>query len=368
MLWPILSNGASENYGFDATNVWALGYSNGANIAASLFFLRPKTLIGAVLLRAMTPLQDDLPDLSGKQILLLAGEFDSLVTTEDIQNLEHRFKAAGADVRLNLADADHRPTNADIETAQNWLRGARVKKSHTAQFLRLSTHNPQPATHHSQPAKMFFDFSQLQTRDAYKLLAGSVVPRPIALVTSRNDDGLVNAAPYSFFNAIGSDPALVVLGIGDRAPGVGKDSARNIRARGEFVVNLVAKNMAAQMNICAVDFPPDVSEIEVAGLELADSKLIEIPRLAASPVSLECREHTTLNIGRNRIILGEVLGIWIEDKFVDAAKYYVDSVGLELIGRMGGAGGYTETGQPFEIARFSYDEWRERENNHEHHD
>ena len=206
---------------------------------------------------------------------------------------------------------------------------------------------------------MFFDFSQLKTRDAYKLLASSVVPRPIALVTSLGQNGVVNAAPFSFFNVVGSEPALVVLSIAERKAGVPKDSARNIRARGEFVVNLVSRPMAEAMNVTAVDFPSDVSEIEAAGLELVASQLIETPRLAASPVSLECREYTTLNIGRNRIILGEVLGIWIEDEFVNPEKYYVDSVGLNLIGRMGGAGGYTETQQPFEIARLSHDQWLE---------
>lgn len=112
---------ASGEYEFDAREVWALGYSNGANVAASLFFLRPQTLAGAVLLRAMTPLQDDLPDLGGKQILLLAGAYDSIVPTEDVQNLGHHFRAAGADATLNMADADHRPTRADIEVARNWL-------------------------------------------------------------------------------------------------------------------------------------------------------------------------------------------------------------------------------------------------------
>ena len=209
---------------------------------------------------------------------------------------------------------------------------------------------------------MFFNFSQLQARDAYKLLAGTVVPRPIALVTSLGENGVVNAAPYSFFNAIGADPALIILGVGtdNRASSVGKDTARNIRARGEFVVNLVARDMAEAMNICAVDFPPEQSEIEAAQLKLADSQIIGVPRLSDSPVSLECREHTTLNIGRNRLIIGEVLGIWINDAFVQADNFHVDSAGLNLIGRMGGGGGYTETQQPFEIARFSYDEWRAR--------
>ena len=204
---------------------------------------------------------------------------------------------------------------------------------------------------------MFFDFSQLAARDAYKLLAGSVVPRPIALITSRSEQGIVNAAPYSFFNAIGSDPALVVVGISDGD--AGKDTGRNIRARGEFVVNLVARSMAEAMNICAIDFPSDRSEVEAAGLQTSPSNQVDVPRLTASPVNIECREHTTLHIGRNRIVIGAVLGLWIDDKFVDDKKFHVDSAALDLIGRMGGAGGYTETQQPLEIPRISYDRWRE---------
>ncbi len=204
---------------------------------------------------------------------------------------------------------------------------------------------------------MFFDFSQLAARDAYKLLASSVVPRPIALITSLNEQGVVNAAPYSFFNAIGSDPALVVVGISDGD--AGKDTGRNIAAGGEFVVNLVARAMAEAMNICAIDFPANQSEVEAAQLETSPSTHIRVPRLVASPISLECREHTTLLIGNNRVVVAEVLGMWIEDDFVNAEKLHVDTVGLNLIGRMGGAGGYTETQRPFEIPRISYEQWRE---------
>ena len=207
---------------------------------------------------------------------------------------------------------------------------------------------------------MFFDFSQIAARDAYKLLASSVVPRPIALITSLGEQGVVNAAPYSFFNAIGSDPALIVVGIGDSG---GKDTGRNIDAQSEFVVNLVCRSMAEAMNICAVDFPADQSEVEAAHLETAACEIVRVPRLLASPVSLECREHTTLNIGRNCIVVGEVLGLWIQNQWVDQEKFYIDSVGLDLIGRMGGAGGYTETRQPFEIPRISFEQWNNE--NHE---
>ena len=204
---------------------------------------------------------------------------------------------------------------------------------------------------------MFFDFSQLAARDAYKLLASSVVPRPIALITSLNEQGTINAAPFSFFNAIGSDPALVVVGIseGERD----KDTGRNIRARGEFVVNLVTRSLADKMNVCAIDFPPGQSEVEMADLPISPSRRVAVARLTDSPVNLECREHTTLQIGRNRLIIGEVLGLWIEDRFVDDKKFHVDTAALHLIGRMGGGGGYTETQQPFEIPRISYDQWRE---------
>ena len=114
---------ASGEYSFDAANVWALGYSDGASIAAGLFFLRPATLGGAVLLRAMTPLQQDLPDLSGKQILLLAGDTDDLVPTQEIQDLSHHFRAAGADVTLEWSDADHSLSAHDVEAARSWLVG-----------------------------------------------------------------------------------------------------------------------------------------------------------------------------------------------------------------------------------------------------
>ena len=113
---------ASGEYDFDAAQIWALGYGDGAMLAASLFFVRPETLAGAVLLRAMTPLQSDLPDLSGKQIFLAAGGDDAIIPTKDVQNLEHHFKAAGGDVTLNLAEADHNLTRADIEAARDWLK------------------------------------------------------------------------------------------------------------------------------------------------------------------------------------------------------------------------------------------------------
>src|SRR5688572_32679538 len=140
---------------------------------------------------------------------------------------------------------------------------------------------------------MEFDLRRLNSRDRYKLLASVVVPRAIALVTSVDAQGRVNAAPFSFFNVLGSEPALVVLGIGDRPDGAPKDTARNIRLTHEFVVNLVDEAIAERMNICAVDFPAGTDELRHAGFTCLPSADVQPPRLAESPVNLECREIST---------------------------------------------------------------------------
>ncbi len=205
---------------------------------------------------------------------------------------------------------------------------------------------------------MNFDLTTLAPREAYKLLTGVVVPRPIALVTSRSENGMLNAAPFSFFNLVGSNPPLVVLGVGNKSEATPKDTAANIRSAREFVVNMVSQELVEAMNICAVDFPAEISEIEAAELEVAPSSRIETPRLARTPAALECREHSTLLIGQNRLIIGEVVALYIREEFVDAAKNYVQSAELKLVGRMGGAGGYTDTSGTFELARISFEEWK----------
>jgi flavin reductase (DIM6/NTAB) family NADH-FMN oxidoreductase RutF len=207
---------------------------------------------------------------------------------------------------------------------------------------------------------MQFDMAQLAPRDRYKLLVSTVVPRPIALVTSLNETGDVNAAPFSFFNVLGSDPPLLALGIGDRNRDTPKDSARNIRRSGEFVVHIVDENIAQSMNICAVDFPRETSEIAAAGLTTLDSTQVKVPRIAQSPVSFECREVQTLEIGRNRVVVGEVLHMHIRDDLIDAEKLYVHTEKLHAVGRMHGAGWYTHTSEIFQIPRMSYEEWLER--------
>jgi flavin reductase (DIM6/NTAB) family NADH-FMN oxidoreductase RutF len=183
------------------------------------------------------------------------------------------------------------------------------------------------------------------------------VPRPIALVTSLDEAANVNAAPFSFFNVLGSDPPLLALGIGNRDRDTPKDSARNIARRGEFVVNMVDEAIAEGMAVCAVDFPPGVSEVDMSGLTTEASTQVQVPRIAQSPVSFECRELQTIEIGRNRVIFGAVLELHIRDDLIDVEKLYVRTEQLHAVGRMHGAGWYTRTDDLFELPRLSYEEW-----------
>ena len=137
------------------------------------------------------------------------------------------------------------------------------------------------------------DFSTLPLALRYKLLAALVVPRPIALVTTAGKDGVINAAPFSFFNVFSEDPALVVLGLQSRPDGTPKDTLKHIRETAVFVVNLVDEAMAERMNTCSIDFPSNVSEIGMAGFAILPGVGVPVPRIAEAPVALECRHYTT---------------------------------------------------------------------------
>jgi flavin reductase (DIM6/NTAB) family NADH-FMN oxidoreductase RutF len=208
---------------------------------------------------------------------------------------------------------------------------------------------------------LWFDLRELSAAERYKLLGGLVVPRPIALVTSRSKDGHDNAAPFSFFNVLAEEPPLIVLGLGVSASGSAKDTTINIRDTGEFVVNLVDEPLAEAMNLCAIDFPPEMSEVEVAGFTLAPSRMIGPARIAEAPVSMECRRYATLQPpGPERyIVLGEVLCLHVRGGIVDPATLRVDRTAYAPIGRLFG-GGYCRTGDRFDLPRLTYHEWRER--------
>lgn len=208
---------------------------------------------------------------------------------------------------------------------------------------------------------MNFDLEQAPASHAYKLLVGLVAPRPIALITSMDESGRLNAAPFSAYNYLCTDPPIVGIGVTNR-PGqtqLPKDTARNIRRTGEFVVNVVTEDIAEKMNICATDFPPEVSEVEMAGFTTAPSQRVKPPRLAEAHAALECVEYTTMEIGRSRIILGRVVAVYVEDRFVDPAGPYVLAEDLHAIGRMNGLGNYVRTRDAFiTIPRISVEEWK----------
>jgi flavin reductase (DIM6/NTAB) family NADH-FMN oxidoreductase RutF len=207
---------------------------------------------------------------------------------------------------------------------------------------------------------MKFDLRTLAPAERYKLLGGLVVPRPIALVTTRSKDGRDNAAPFSFFNVLAEEPPIVVLGLGVNAAGSAKDTTNNIRDTGEFVVNLVDEAIAEAMNICAIDFPPEISEIEVAGFRLLPGESIARARIAEAPVSMECRRLVTLQPGPERyIVLGEVLVIHVREGIVDPATLRVDRDAYAPIGRLFG-GGYVRTRDRFDMPRLTYQQWLDR--------
>ena len=198
---------------------------------------------------------------------------------------------------------------------------------------------------------MEFDLTGEHSRYAYKLLAGLVTPRPIAWVTTADEDGKVNAAPFSFFNVFGSRPPVLAFAPGDKEPGIPKDTARNIRRTGEFVVNLVDEACAEAMNQTAAVLDFGVSEIEMAGLHTTPSTRVKPPRISEAPVALECREWSTLEIGRNRMVIGLIDRIHTRDGVLDPGTLLVNPDQFAPIGRMEVPSGYYQTEDRFQMPR-----------------
>jgi flavin reductase (DIM6/NTAB) family NADH-FMN oxidoreductase RutF len=198
---------------------------------------------------------------------------------------------------------------------------------------------------------MEFDLEGKHAERAYSLLASLVIPRPIAWVTTLGEDGVVNAAPFSFFNLLGADPPILAVAPGDREDGTPKDTARNIRLNHEFVVNLVDETLAEAMNRTAASLPYGASELELAGLTTAPSVLVKPPRIAEAPASMECTEWGTLQIGENRVIIGVIKRLHVKDEYVDLEHLRIKGDGLHLIGRMASPNWYCRTRDRFEMIR-----------------
>ncbi|MES2437977.1 MAG: flavin reductase family protein [Verrucomicrobiota bacterium] len=186
---------------------------------------------------------------------------------------------------------------------------------------------------------------------AYPILAGLVTPRPIAWVTTLNEDGSVNAAPFSFFNVFGAEPPLVIFAPGDRDDGSPKDTARNCRRTGEFVVNLVDEPLAEVMNRTSATVPYGVSETDRERLETAPSSAVAPPRIAAAPAALECRVHSIQQIGENRLVLGIVHRVQVREEFFDLETLRIRGDVFHPVGRMSVPNWYCKTGDLFEMIR-----------------
>jgi len=185
--------------------------------------------------------------------------------------------------------------------------------------------------------------SGLDMQRAYKLIIGCVVPRPIAWITTLSAAGRVNAAPFSSYNYVSHSPPMVAVNVGLRA-GKLKDTARNILETREFVVNVATESARQAMHDCSADFPPEASEPEALGIALLPSRFVKPPRIAASPVHMECRldQAVRLGTGNNTLYIGEVIAFHLSPTVFDGEK--VDSAALRPLARLGGPF-YTTLGQ-----------------------
>jgi flavin reductase (DIM6/NTAB) family NADH-FMN oxidoreductase RutF len=189
--------------------------------------------------------------------------------------------------------------------------------------------------------------------DTYKLLVGSIVPRPIAFVSTLSPEGIPNLAPFSFFTGVSASPPVICFcPMRRRGPVPHKDTLYNISITREFVVNIVSEEFAAQMNMTSAEFPPEVDEFEAAGLTPIPSDLVKPPRVKESHVHLECRLYLLVEVGgidgSGNLVLGEVLRFHIDDQYFHDFK--IDPDQLRPIGRMGGAT-YTRTTDRFDMNR-----------------
>jgi Conserved protein/domain typically associated with flavoprotein oxygenases, DIM6/NTAB family len=199
---------------------------------------------------------------------------------------------------------------------------------------------------------MIIDPKKLTSKEAYSLLVSAVVPRPIAFVTSMNAHNVVNAAPYSFFNAIASSPPLIMISAG-RKKGIMKHTTENILRSKEFVVNVVTEDVLHSINISSADFPPEISEIEQTNLTLVPSISISTPRIAESPVNCECKLYQHFEVGNEPVdlIIGEVVQFHVKDELYSIGT--INQYALKPIARMGG-NYYAMIENLFEMERYQF--------------
>jgi flavin reductase (DIM6/NTAB) family NADH-FMN oxidoreductase RutF len=195
--------------------------------------------------------------------------------------------------------------------------------------------------------KIFAD--SLNAEQAYKLMTGVVVPRPIAWITTQSEAGVVNVAPFSYFTVVSNKPPMIGVNIGRRA-GVRKDTARNIHDSTEFVVNIANQDLLLPLHESAIEHEADVSEVELLGLQTLPSESISVPRLAAAPISLECRLHSITSFGEagSEFYVGVVTVLHVQDDILNDGK--IESADLRPICRLGGPN-YAHLGEIITLQR-----------------
>ncbi|GGF63178.1 hypothetical protein GCM10007301_23720 [Azorhizobium oxalatiphilum] len=209
-------------------------------------------------------------------------------------------------------------------------------------------------------ADMSFDFANVDPEIRYKLLTGLVVPRPIAWVVTKSVKGVVNAAPFSLFNVISEDPPLVMFSVDTKPGDRVKDTLVNVHATRAFVVNLVDEATAQVMNNCAINFPPEEGEPEAFGIPLVPGTHGPVPRLAISPVAMECKQVTTLNFGPRRdLVIGEVLALHTRAGVLDPTNLRTNYDTYQPVGRLGGTM-YAHLEDRFSMDRETYEQFSAR--------
>jgi flavin reductase (DIM6/NTAB) family NADH-FMN oxidoreductase RutF len=196
-----------------------------------------------------------------------------------------------------------------------------------------------------------FDPAEMETRAFYRVLNSVVVPRPIAWVCSRSAEGVVNLAPHSFYTVACVDPPVVQFTSVGR-----KDSLRNVEATGQFTVSLTPKALFEQINATGTDFPAGMSEPEEVGIRLEESVRVGVPRVAESPVSVECTLHSTVRLGDSTVVFGRVEMISVWASAVRDGRPRIEH--LQPLARLGG-NEWSTIGEVKEIPRIPYRHWAE---------
>jgi flavin reductase (DIM6/NTAB) family NADH-FMN oxidoreductase RutF len=201
----------------------------------------------------------------------------------------------------------------------------------------------------TSPSRVHFDPDRMAARAFYRVLNSVVVPRPIAWVCSRSAEGVVNLAPHSFYTVACVDPPVVQFTSVGR-----KDSLRNVEATGEFTISLTPEPLFGQINATSTDFPPGVSEPEVCGVRMEAGERVGVPRVAESPVAVECTLHATMRLGDSTVVFGRVLRISVRETAVRDGRPRIDE--LRPLARLGG-NEWSTIGEVREIRRIPYTTW-----------